>query len=118
MSFPFVKGLNHFKTLLSPDHSPWWARWIAQVDSHEDVVIPLPQNAKGRAALPKFRLELVECSAYLVGGWINIVLEEEKSVPDELLFLLQDCALASSYGEGIGRPLFLLISWSNDCLQS
>jgi hypothetical protein len=50
--------------------------------------------------------EFVECAAYLVGGWINVVLEEEKGAPQKVLFLFPDCERPLACGEGIERPLF------------
>jgi hypothetical protein len=44
----------------------------------------------------------------LSGGWINVVLEEEKGAPQKLFFLFPDCKRSLACGEGIRRPLFQL----------
>jgi hypothetical protein len=57
-------------------------------------------------------------AAKLVGGWINVVLEEEKGAPQKLLFLFPDCERPLACGEGIGRSLFQLAVDTGGILQS
>jgi hypothetical protein len=78
----------------------------------------LSQNAKGRTTFPEILTEFVESAAYLVGGWINVVLEEERGAPQKLLFLFPDCERPLGCGEGIGRPLFQLAVDTGGILQS
>jgi hypothetical protein len=78
----------------------------------------LSQNAKGRTTFSEFLTELVESAAYLVGGWINVVLKEEKGAPQKLFFLFLDRKRPLAYGEGIERPLFQLVVDTGGILQN
>jgi hypothetical protein len=118
MSFPFVEGLDHFKALLAPDYPSRRIGRIAWIDSHQNIIISMSQNAKGRTTLPEILTEFTESPAYLVDGWICVVLEEEKGVPQKLLFLFPDRKRPLACKEGTGRLLFQLAVDTGGILQS
>jgi hypothetical protein len=114
MFFSFVQSLHNLKSFFSPHHPSWWLSRLARINPHEDIGISLSKDLKRSATLSKSLTESMKSASYLVGLWINVVLEVEKCVSIELLFLPENRVPSPSFCKGdskaplpagnLGRP--------------